>query len=303
MKIYPILIFSVIFFMGCQAVRSQSPSRPPSPNDQPALKDLIPKRMVYVVPGMDRVRVLKDITYKRIENDALKMDVYLPFMAKSTSRLAAIVFIHGGPLPTDLPSQPKEWGVFTSYGQMAAARGFAAVTFNHRFFGPQRLLDAQGDIDDLITYIRDHASELGIDKDRIALWAFSGGGPFLSHALKNPPSFIRCIVAFYAIMDIRPLRSQTPSSISDDTLKDFSPVFALSQREGGLPPMMIGRGGLDNPVLNSTIDQFVELALRKNLLVDLCNHPNGHHGFDVRDDDDRSREIIRHAIEFIRDHT
>ena len=34
----------------------------------------------------------------------------------------------------------------------------------------------------------------------------------------------------------------------------------------------------------------------------LVNHPQGVHGFDNQNDDERSREIIRTAIEFIRLH-
>jgi hypothetical protein len=30
----------------------------------------------------------------------------------------------------------------------------------------------------------------------------------------------------------------------------------------------------------------------------VLDHPNGQHGFDTRDDDERSREIIRETLEF-----
>jgi hypothetical protein len=32
------------------------------------------------------------------------------------------------------------------------------------------------------------------------------------------------------------------------------------------------------------------------------NHPNGLHGFDVANDDERSREILRAALEFMKAH-
>ena len=45
-------------------------------------------------------------------------------------------------------------------------------------------------------------------------------------------------------------------------------------------------------------DRFVARALELDLDVRLYNHPTGQHGFDVRDDDARSREIIRAALDF-----
>ena len=60
-------------------------------------------------------------------------------------------------------------------------------------------------------------------------------------------------------------------------------------------PIFIARAGLDQPMINRTIDLFVEEALAGNAQLDLMNHPSGRHGFDILDDD-RSREIIARAV-------
>jgi hypothetical protein len=39
------------------------------------VRELAPKRIVYSVPGMRRVRVRRDLTYKRAGGTELKMDV------------------------------------------------------------------------------------------------------------------------------------------------------------------------------------------------------------------------------------
>jgi dipeptidyl aminopeptidase/acylaminoacyl peptidase len=59
------------------------------------------------------------------------MDVYRPREIGPDVRLPAIVFVPGGPIPRDM-LPPREWGFFISYGELAAASGFAGVTFNHR---------------------------------------------------------------------------------------------------------------------------------------------------------------------------
>jgi hypothetical protein len=53
---------------------------------------------------------------------------------------------------------------------------------------------------------------------------------------------------------------------------------------------------------NDGLDRFALTALRKNITVDLANHATGHHAFDVEDNNDRSREIIKRTIEFIKAH-
>src|SRR5215467_9510167 len=156
----------------------------PSDNlvNPPGLEEAITKRVVYTVPMMDRVTVRRNLVYKTVDGVPLKADVYIPPGSGPLAR-PAVIFIHGGPIPHNLATAPKEWGIFTSYGQIIAASRVVGVTFNHRFYSGERLDDAQNDVDDLVVYIRENAGSLGIDKHRIAIWAFSGGGALLSRYL------------------------------------------------------------------------------------------------------------------------
>lgn len=54
--------------------------------------------------------------------------------------------------------------------------------------------------------------------------------------------------------------------------------------------------------LNATIDAFVAHALALNRPVSLVNHDSAPHAFDIADDSDVSREIIRQIIAFLRFH-
>jgi acetyl esterase/lipase len=270
--------------------------------DPPWLKEQLPKHVVYAVPGMDRVKSRTNLTYKRVGDTELKADVYSPPDSAAGSIHSAVILIHGGYLPRNLLTQPKDWGVYTSYGQLLAASGFVAVTFNHRFYGWDTLQDSQSDVTDLVAYVRDHAASFGIDKNRICLWAFSGGGPFLSQAMRETPAYVLCIVSYYALLDLQPLRKTIPPSVTDEVLARFSPLHYMGVNGAKIAPILIARAGLDSPVLNGGVDRFVQEALSKNASLDLCTHPTGHHGFDILDDNDRSREIIKRTIEFIRTH-
>jgi acetyl esterase/lipase len=268
--------------------------------DPPWLKETSPKRIVYTIPGMDQVQVRKDVTYKHAPERDLTADVYMPPDLSGDERRPGVVFIHGGYLPPNLRTQPKDWGVFVSYGQLMAASGLIGITFNHRYYGREYLDTAQSDIGDLLSYIRDRADQFALDRDRISLWAFSGGGPLVSWVIRDTPSFVRCLVLYYAVLEMKPNHRDTPATLPDEKLDEFSPVYQVQNLEKGTLPTFIARAGLDRPALNETIDRFIQAALSRNVTIDFSNHAGGHHGFDILDDDDRSREIIQRTVDFVR---
>ena len=70
--------------------------------------------------------------------------------------------------------------------------------------------------------------------------------------------------------------------------------------------MLVVRAGRDNiPTLNDALDRFVARALAANAPITVMNHPTGGHGFDSFDnkgDEERSKQIVRSSIEFMRTH-
>jgi acetyl esterase/lipase len=283
------------------ATLSTASAAPQQNQDPDWVKGLAGKRVVYSVPGMETVKVRKGLVYKKAGGEELKMDVYSPRILRQ--RRPAVLFIHGGRIPSNLRTTPKDWDVYISLGQLVAASGFVGVTFNHRFYRWDSLSDSQSDVMDAIGFVRDHAESLGVDPERIVLWAISAGGIFLSQPLRDRPTFISCLVAYYTELDLQNQRQSAPASVTDEMLRDFSPVYHLGRRGADLPPMLIARAGLDDPDLNNGLDRFAQLALTNNLTLDLLNHPTGHHGFDIEDNNSRSREILKRTIEFITIHS
>jgi acetyl esterase/lipase len=264
--------------------------------EMPPFEQLIRMEIVHRVPGMDEVVVRRDLAYAAPGGEPLGMDVYQP-PHPSPDRRPAVVMVHGGPIPR---LGAKNMGVFTSYGRLLAASGLVAVTFDHRFLGPDRLLDAAGDVEAAVRYVRGAAGALGVDGDRLALWVFSGGGPFLSFALRGAPPYVRAAVAYYAALDIREKAPGSTAVITDETRRDLSPAYHIEAERGAVAPVLVARAGLDQPFLNATIDRFVQAALAANVSLDAMNHAKGRHGFDILDDDPRSREIIARTVEFLK---
>ena len=69
-----------------------------------------------------------------------------------------------------------------------------------------------------------------------------------------------------------------------------------------MPPVLVVRAGLDHPSLNATIDRFIAAAVARNAPLEVMNHSEGRDGFDILDDDPRTRENAARTTEFLRTH-
>lgn len=266
--------------------------------------DMFKKPVVLSVPGMEAVEVRRDLVYRRLpDGTELKMDVYLPPGLMEGERRPGVVFVHGGPIPEEVWEPIRHCGIFSSFGRLLAASGFVAVNFSHRYVGFAEIENSMANVEAAFAFLRKEAAGLPLDPDRLAAWVFSGGGSHIGPLLAARPSWLRCVVGYYTVMDLRPIREHIPGGLPEETLARFSPVAVLPEAGYEGPPLLIARAGLDQPWLNATIDAFVARALAANAPLDLLNHPKGQHGFDVLNDDDRSREILARTIEFVKSHT
>jgi acetyl esterase/lipase len=271
-------------------------------NLPPEVREMARKVMmpvVYQVPGMDKVKAVQNLKYTKSDDPNVLLDVYLPSDERQDSKHPMVIFIHGG---AKTEYTPKDWGVFTTWGRLVATSGFVGVTFTHRLQYPDKSLEiAAGDVRAAIDYVRTNAEKYKADKDRVALISFSAGGPMLSLAMNGEMPFVRCLLGFYSFMDIR--QSDFRKTENPETLERFSPITYLQKDAAKIPPMLLARAGRDEvPTMDDSIDRFVKEALAANAALTFANHPQGVHGFDNQNNDERSREIIRAALEFMKVH-
>lgn len=290
------LIFLILFLTMNWQIAAQQNDLPPEIREM-ARKVMMP--VVYKVGGMDKVKIVSNLKYKKSDDPNILMDVYLPPDLRKDKKRPIVIFVHGGAMPE---WTPKDWGVFQSWGKLIAASGMVGVTFTHRLKYPEKSLEnAAADVTDAIEYIRQNADKYNADKDRICLMTFSAGGAMLPVAMQNDMPFVKCLVGFYSFLDLQ--KSKYKRTETPETIKKFSAITYLEKDAGKLPPMFVARAGRDEvPMMDDSIDRFVQAAIAKNLALTFANHPNGVHAFDNQNNDNRSREIIRQAIDFMKIH-
>lgn len=256
------------------------------------------KRNVYQVPGMEQIQPERDLVYKQVDGLDLRLDVYLP--SEEPAELRPTVLLVHGDLPPELIIGTKDKGPFVSLGQLVAASGLAAVTFDHRSTEQfTRMPDVGADIADLIDFVRREGPSLGIDPERLCVWAFSAGVPYgVQVGLRQEG--VRCVVAYYGPLDLQLLHGHLPPSVTEESLRAASPLAQIEDMTA-IVPLLVVRAGQDQPWINVGIDRFVQQALARNLAIDLMTHPEGQHAFDILDDSKRSREIVRRTLDFIKD--
>jgi acetyl esterase/lipase len=287
------------FLFACLLFLAASPAMAQNPPIPPEVIAAARRPVVMTLPGMDKVQVTKDIRYAPEAPAHIAMDVYRPPGLKAGERKAAVIFIHGGGPPG---APMKEMGVYTSYGRLIAAQDMVAVTFTHRLGYPKTLIrEGAADVAAAVGYVRAHAAELNVDPDRLCLAAYSAGGPMLSPYIADAPPWLRCIVAYYPIMEIEGSdvhkAAETP-----ETLAAFSPLRQLA-KPGRKAPMYLARAGKDEiPQLLVGLDRFIGEAVKTDYPLTLANNPGAPHSFDITEPTPRTLEILDMTFAFEKRH-
>jgi len=261
------------------------------------------KVVVYSLATTKKIKEKENLIYKQVGDIKLMLNVYSPNVMDK--KLPVIILVHGGPVPENLKTQPKDWGIFTSYGRLLAASGFVAITFNYRLHDTNSYKNADNDIAELINYVRKNAGSLGIDKNKVFPWFFSGGGVFVAPMLRDSPDYIRGIISYYPVLDIKYFKNELPVSTTKEIINRYSASFQMNNINKTSIPMLIARAGLDSPEINKFIDDFTQIAISKNMALEFINHSKGLHGFDNDRNagEDRTKDIIKRTINFIKENS
>ena len=215
------------------------------------------KPVVLRLAGMDDVDVRKNVAY----DGERTLDFYRP---KGTATVPLVIFLNGVGVP-DL----KDWGQYTSWPRLVAARGMAAISYQTAGN------DVAPQTEALLKYVQQHATDLKIDPKRIAIWSCSSNSRLASTLLASRDD-LRAAVFYYGFMQTAPKNITTP--------------------------VLVARAGLDSLPINTSIDRWVAQAVEIEAPVTFVNYPEGLHGFDVDNDTPESRQIVTQTLDFLQFH-
>jgi len=193
------------------------------------------------------------------------------------------------------PGAVKRIGSFVSWAELMAASGLVAITCATK--------DPVADMEAVLGYVREHAASLGVDGERMGLWACSGHVPNALSLLAHPErGYLKCAALCYGFM----LDLDGSTAVADAArMYGFSNPCSNRTFED-LPrgtSLFVARAGRDEfPGLNAALDAFLAQAVRDNRPVTFVNHATGPHAFDVADDSPATRDVIRQVLGFLKSH-
>ena len=182
------------------------------------------------------------------------------------------MFIHGGYWQRN----EKERFSFTSLGPNAHGINVAVPGYT---LAPQtRLTDIVFEMRQALTYLADHAAELGFDSKRIIVGGWSAGG-HLTAAVADHPA-VAGGIPISGIFDLEPIKLGVLNDalqLSDDEVTGLSPLNNFPARS---PPLELFAGGNELPELKRQSQDYAAAAQTRRLAVNLTMLP-GHHHFSI----------------------
>jgi dienelactone hydrolase len=262
--------------------------------EEMAPSELAKMTIVYAVPEMEAVTVRREVPYCTTESGSLTFDVYYPPGAAAADRRPAVLIVYGysdAGMPNVFGRTFKEMGQTVSWARLIAASGLVAILYSNR----EPVSDAQR----VLQHLREHAADLGIDGRRLGLWAASANVPLaLWLLMQNERHDVKCAVLHCGYM----LDLNGATSVAD-----MQKLFPFANPGAGKTmddvrndvPMLVVRAGRDQFGVNTSLDSFIAGALQKDLPVTMINHAGAPHAFDLFEDSEATREIIREILRFM----
>lgn len=218
----------------------------------------------------------------------------------SAAHLSCLLFFHGGLWDASMPTQ------FVPHCHHFASRGAVAVTVEYRVFNKHRTnpIEAIEDARMAIGFLKQNASRIGIDSDRIVVVGGGSGGHLALYSavqqdqLKTPEGHTftpAAVAAFSAIVDtsvkgVGAERFPTPKQA-----KEFSPLALLPSKN--LPPCLILHGRQDRVAPFEQAAKFAKAYGKKGNKCEIVDYERAGHTFFNYNTNEQLYELSLQALD------
>lgn len=228
--------------------------------------------------------------YKEVSDVKLSLYIFEPASGPKTNR-PAIVFFFGGGWTNGNPRQ------FEQHCRDLAARGMVAITADYRVASRHGVkpVNCVADAKSAIRWVRQHASRLGIDPNRVAAGGGSAGG-HLAAATATLPGFDEpgedrslsaipnALVLFNPPLVMAPMAGVAlegfETRVSAERMGtdpiNLSPAHHVKK---GAPPAIIFHGRADTTVPYATVEAFTRVMQKVGNRCELVGFDGQPHGF------------------------
>lgn len=268
-----------------------------------------PENYVKVIASADEGPVYKHI------NDTVDMhlSVYYPEGHKKSDTKPVIMYFFGGAFIHGSPAQYEE------HCKYFASRGIVAMSVDYRVISRNKgnALNCIYDAKSAVRYVRSHASEFGIDPNKIIVGGGSAGGFLaISCAIDDPKwqdasddASVSCVPN--ALVLLNPVVNAMEHKFRIEKFKDdpkdkpsdshASEVNPLTHIKGGMPPAVAFHGTADKIAGYQFTKQFEDAYITAGNSFKLYTYEGQKHGFTaVKFQDGKYyRDALRKTDEFL----
>jgi len=257
--------------------------------------ELPQKRIVYQIPEMEDVVRHNGIVYQSTKGLDLKADIYLPPEGQEREIFPLVILVNDYPdsrINYYWGRDQKDMELFVSWGELIAASGIAAVTYQTEF--------SHSETDSLISFLNKNAKTYKIDMNRICVFGASANTLAVQSLMENDNYKIKCAILYYGIL-LTPDHKfyatiDSAASMVGFYWSDLRPITSIPLDI----PLLVTQAGKDiHQIVTETTDHFVSEAIKSNAHLTYIYYPEGQHDFDILDNTKTSKLIIRQTIDFM----
>jgi acetyl esterase/lipase len=246
------------------------------------------------MPYPPQINGAEEITYKTIDGIKLSIWIFKPKNHKLTDAVPAIVFFFGGGWSNGNPYQ------FVNHCKYLAERGMVSMVADYRVKTRHGVFvkDCVSDAKSAIRWVRQNASTLGVDANRIAAGGGSAGG-HLAAACATLPKFDEenenysvsskpnALVLFCPALVLAPTDDKESNKMFSVLSKKIEERMGAKPDEvspyhnmvGKLPPTIIFHGTADETVPFETAELYTKKMIELGNKCTLVPYQGGKHGF------------------------
>ena len=281
------------------------------------------------------VRITPDVVYGHKFGMALTFDMYQP----ENKNGAAVIFINSGGWRSMFPNFYKKTSkgfqllTLEDYEQMTLPmrevnispllkKGFTIFTVRHGSRPKFEIPEIVADLRRAVRFIRFHASEYNIDKEKIGIWGGSTGGLLAlllgttseiynseaTEEFEKDVGRVAATVAYFPISDLKrlteygdepPPEDHPIRNLTEDQFKEFSPLYFVSADD---PPILIIHGEKDTSVPIIEGESMYQELQKAGVESKFMKIPGVDHGFVGENEDEAKAQALAGTVSWFEEH-